>query len=127
MFKGWLDVSWARLGGVALRSIVIYFVFLVGLRAFGKRQVGQFTFFDMALVLLLANALQPAMTGPDTSVTAGLLIIAVLLLLNWLIARLRLRNRRFRELVEGTPTVIARDGSWLKGPRAGRASTWRTP
>ncbi|TMG26832.1 MAG: DUF421 domain-containing protein, partial [Chloroflexi bacterium] len=31
---------------------------------FGKREVGQFTLFDLVFILLVANALQPAITGP---------------------------------------------------------------
>lgn len=114
MFSGWFDVHWQSMAGVAVRSAVIYAVFLIGLRIFGKREVGQFTFFDLALILLVANALQPAMTGPDTSVGGGLIIVVVLLGLNWLVSRLRLRSTVFRRLLEGTPTVIAEDGHWLQ-------------
>ena len=73
---GWLQlgVPWWEL---ALRAVVIYLVFFVGLRIFGKREIGQFTVFDLVLVLLVANALQPAMTGPDTSLTGGLILIAI--------------------------------------------------
>jgi uncharacterized membrane protein YcaP (DUF421 family) len=118
VFKGWFDVTWQTMAGVAVRSAIIYLVFLMGLRVFGKREVGQFTFFDLALILLVANALQPAMTGPDNSVAGGLVIILVLLAANWVIARLRLRSMLVRHLLEGTPTVIAQDGAWL--PRAMR-------
>jgi hypothetical protein len=53
------------------RTAIVYAVFILVLRAFGKRELGQFTIFDLALLLLAANALQPAMTGPDTSVGGG--------------------------------------------------------
>ena len=55
---------------------VIYVVFFGALRLFGKREIGQFTLFDLALVLLAANALQPAITGPDASLLGGLIVIA---------------------------------------------------
>jgi uncharacterized membrane protein YcaP (DUF421 family) len=114
VFHGWFDVSWSGLANVALRSAIIYVIFLVGLRLFGKREVGQFTFFDLALVLLLANALQPAMTGPDTTVGAGLVIVFVLFVLNLLLSRLRLKSTLMRRLLEGHPTVIAQNGAWLE-------------
>jgi uncharacterized membrane protein YcaP (DUF421 family) len=114
VFHGWFDVSWSGLANVALRSAIVYVIFLVGLRLFGKREVGQFTFFDLALVLLLANALQPAMTGPDTTVGAGLVIVIVLFLINLLLSRLRLKSPLMRRLVEGHPTVIAQQGAWLQ-------------
>lgn len=113
MFTGWFNVGWSGLANVALRCVVIYVIFLVGLRLFGKREVGQFTFFDLALVLLLANALQPAMTGPDTTVGAGLVIVVVLFVINLLLSRLRLKSTLMRRLLEGHPTVIAQNGTWI--------------
>ena len=55
-----------------VRATVIYLALLVALRLFGKREVGQFTLIDLVLILLVANAVQPAMTGPDVSLTGGL-------------------------------------------------------
>lgn len=57
--------------GIALRTAVIYAVVLLGMRLSGKREVGQMTPFDLTLLLLLSNAVQNAMTGPDTSVLGG--------------------------------------------------------
>lgn len=111
-----------RLGVPALdlviRSAAIYLALLVGLRAFGKREVGQFTLFDLILVLLVANAVQPAMTGPDSSLTGGIIIMATLFIMNFLIALLRLKSPFFRRLSEGVPTIIGKDGAWLDAQMA---------
>jgi uncharacterized membrane protein YcaP (DUF421 family) len=98
---------------IAARSALIYFAIVIGLRLFGKREIGQFTIFDLVLVLLIANAVQPAMTGPDCSVTGGFVIIAVLLALNLLVALVRLKVPFARSVLEGHPTIIARDGAWI--------------
>jgi len=98
---------------LALRCAVIYLVMIIGLRAFGKREVGQFTLFDLVLVLLIANAVQPAMTGPDSSLLGGVIIIATLLILNLVISRLREESPFFRRLIQARATVIAQGGSWL--------------
>ncbi len=97
------------------RTAIVYVVFVLVLRVFGKRELGQFTIFDLALLLLAANALQPAMTGPDTSVGAGLVILATIFALNWLTAMARERVPAFRGLLAPEPTVLARDGAWLDG------------
>jgi len=86
---------------------------LFGLRLFGKREVGQFTLFDLVFVLLVANAVQPAMTGPDSSLTGGLIIIATLLLLNFAVGWLRGRSKLFNRVVEPSSTVVAREGQWM--------------
>jgi uncharacterized membrane protein YcaP (DUF421 family) len=98
---------------LVVRTTIIYLLFLVSLRLSGKRQLGQFTLFDIALVLLAANALQPAMTGPDQSVTGGVIIIVTIFSLNRLVAEARLRSSAVRGILEFQPTVIGRDGQWL--------------
>lgn len=98
---------------IALRSALIYLVLFIGLRLFGKREVGHFTLFDLVLILLVANAVQPAMTGPDTSLVGGLVIIGVLLVLNWGLGRVLPRSALFHRLLQPRPTVIAQRGQWL--------------
>lgn len=97
---------------LVIRCTVIYLVLLFGMRLFGKREVGQFTLFDLVFVLLVANAVQPSMTGPDTSLGGGLLIILILLLLNFGVSFLRLRVPWFNRLVEPASVVVAKDGAW---------------
>jgi len=109
LFK--LSIPWWEL---IVRSIVIYLVFFIGLRLFGKRELGQFTTFDLVLVLLVANALQPAITGPDNSLTGGVIIIVVLLLINRGVALLRSHWPWFDHLIEPPPTVVVRDGKYIK-------------
>jgi uncharacterized membrane protein YcaP (DUF421 family) len=96
-----------------LRSTVIYLAVLLALRLFGKREVGQFTLIDLVLILLLANAVQPAMTGPDTSLTGGLVIIATLVVVNRAIAFARAKLPFVQRLVESPPTPLIRDGAWI--------------
>lgn len=98
---------------IVVRTVVIYLVLLFGLRLFGKRQVGQFTIFDLVLILLVANAVQPAITGPDTSLLGGLLIIGTLFVVNTGVNWLELRTRFFAETFLGHPTIIAKDGQWF--------------
>jgi uncharacterized membrane protein YcaP (DUF421 family) len=99
---------------IVVRTSIIYLVFLALLRLSGKRQLGQFTLFDIALVLLAANALQPAMTGADQSVTGGVIIVITIFALNRLVAEARVRIPIVKDLLEPKPTVIGRDGRWLK-------------
>src|SRR2546425_8821095 len=98
------------LSNIALRTAVIYAVVLVGVRLSGKREVGQMTPFDLTLLLLLSNSVQNAMTGPDTSVLGGIVAASTLLLLNYLVAEVSGGNRRFRKLLQGSPSLLVHDG-----------------
>lgn len=102
--------NWHALVEIALRTSVIYILVLIGIRLTGKREVGQMTPFDLTLLLLLANAVQNAMTGPDTSLLGGAMAAIVLLLLNFLLADLSGLNRRFRRMIQGSPTLLVHNG-----------------
>jgi uncharacterized membrane protein YcaP (DUF421 family) len=95
---------------ITARTLIIYLVILVGLRLSGKREIGQMTVFDLVVLLLISNAVQNAMVGPDTSLLGGILAALVLLVANALIARLRLTWPGLRRLVEGTPTLLVLHG-----------------
>jgi len=100
---------------LVVRSITIYVVLMIALRVFGKRELGQMTIFDLVLVLLVANAVQPAMTGPDSSLLGGLLIIGTLFLLNWGVGWARLRSPVVSHLLQSPATVLASQGAWIPG------------
>ena len=68
------------------------------------------TIFDLVLLLLIANAVQNAMVGPDTSLVGGLLAALVLLALNALVARLGLRWPQLRRAIAGSPTILVLHG-----------------
>ena len=93
--------------------MLIYFALLVALRIFGKREVGQFTLYDLVFILLVANALQPAITGPDNSLGGGLVLILALVLTNAGVSRLD-RIPRFHRLLAAPPAVIIKDGEYLR-------------
>ena len=97
-----------------VRAGMVYLVLLVLIRLSGKRTMGQFTPFDMLLIVLLGNAVQNSLLGKDTSLTGGLLLAAVLIALNWCVAFLTSRSQRAEQLVEGVPVVLARDGKLFR-------------
>lgn len=95
-----------------VRCVVIDAVLVVALRLFGKREIGQFTLYDLVLILLVANAVQPAMTGPDSSLSGGLVIIGVLVLFNWGLSRLD-QYRFFHKLLVPAPRIIIENGAYV--------------
>lgn len=98
---------------IAIRTAVVYLVILVGLRLAGKREVGQLTVIDLVVLLLISNAVQNAMLGPDTSLLGGSIAVIVLLLMSVLLGQLRLRSRRLRHLFVGSPTLLVLRGETI--------------
>jgi uncharacterized membrane protein YcaP (DUF421 family) len=92
------------------RGAIIYAVLLVMVRVAGKRTVGQFTPFDLLVVMLLSESVSNALSGGDESIPGGLLIAATLIGLNILIAFITSRSRKAADLIDGTPVLLGRDG-----------------
>ena len=63
-------------------------------------------------ILLVTNALQPAITGPDTSLGGGFILIAALVGLNFLVGKLD-NLPRFHRIFTPAPAVVMRDGKYL--------------
>jgi uncharacterized membrane protein YcaP (DUF421 family) len=98
---------------IVLRSIVVYLVLVVGFRLAGKREIGQFTPFDLVLILLIANAVQNAMVGSDTSLVGGIIAAVTLLGINWIVGAFVKHNPEMRRAALGEPTVLVQDGATI--------------
>src|SRR3989442_15796032 len=107
---GTLTASWHTLVDVALRTSVVYLALLVGLRLTGTRQLGQMSTFDLVLLLVIANAVQNAMVGPDTSLAGGLVAAGGLIGWHRVIDRLRLGSRRVHRLLAGRRNMLVHPG-----------------
>ena len=97
-----------------LRAAAVYAVLMVLIRASGKRTMGQFTPFDMLVIVLLGSAVQNSLLGKDTSLGGGLLLAVTLVAINWCVAFVTSRSARAERIVEGAPVVLARDGQLFR-------------
>jgi len=102
-----LDLPWWEF---ILRGAIVYCALLLMMRLSGRRTVGQFTPFDLLVVMLLSEAVSNSMSGGDDSLIGGLIIAATLLALTMLVAFLTSRSERIEKFVDGSPVLIGRDG-----------------
>jgi|SRR5579884_377789 uncharacterized membrane protein YcaP (DUF421 family) len=109
-----LNLDPRSLALIVLRTLVVYVVLLLGLRLAGKRELGQMTTFDFVVLLIISNAVQNAMVGPDTSLNGGLLAAIVLLAVNYLASRLGLRSPWLRSRLIGNPTLLVHEGELIE-------------
>ena len=93
-----------------LRPICVYVFLVVLLRIFGKRELAQLNPFDLVVLLSLANTVQNAIIGDDTSLVGGLIGAFSLCACNYLVVRFLFKHRRLDQLIEGTPTVLIENG-----------------
>jgi uncharacterized membrane protein YcaP (DUF421 family) len=98
-----------------IRTVVVYWALIVLLRLAGKRDLAQLNSFDLIVMLLLSNVVQNAVIGPDDSLLGGLIGATVLIAANAFLVRVVRPNRHVAAFLEGTTTVLARNGRWIPG------------
>src|SRR5437899_8321689 len=99
---------------IILRTAVVYVVVLVLLRAAGKRELGQMSPVDLVVILVIANAVQNAMTGGDNSLIGGIVAATTLVAMNLVFARIGHRIPLIQHLFEGEPTLLLKDGKVIE-------------
>lgn len=102
-----------ELAMTALRGVAVYALMLVVIRLLGKRTVGMFTAFDLLVALMLGEVVDEIIYG-DVTFSQGFVAIAVIALCTYLTAWLCYWNHGFDRLLEGQPTVIVRDGTFVR-------------
>jgi uncharacterized membrane protein YcaP (DUF421 family) len=97
-----------------IRAVSIYLFLVVALRLAGKRELSQLNTLDFVVLLAVANAVQNGLIGADNSVTCAVAGATVLFLVDAALAFVVFRSRRAQKVVEGTPTLLIRDGQVLE-------------
>ena len=96
------------------RTILLYFILMVGLRLMGKRQIGELEPSELVLTLIISDLAAVPMQDFGIPLVNGVFPIVTLLCLSMLLSFFSLKSIRFRGLVCGYPTVIIRDGKILQ-------------
>jgi uncharacterized membrane protein YcaP (DUF421 family) len=99
---------------IILRTAVVYVVVLVLLRVAGKRELGQMSPVDLVVILVIANAVQNAMTGGDNSLIGGIIAATTLVAMNIAFSRVAHRIPYIAHLFESEPTRLVKDGKLIK-------------
>jgi uncharacterized membrane protein YcaP (DUF421 family) len=103
MHSIWQDmlVAGVPVAEKVVRTIAVYIFLIVGLRLFGKRELGQLNPLDFIVLLLLSNTVQNAIIGNDNSLVGGLIGAAVLFVFNDILVRYAYRSPQARRMIEG--------------------------
>lgn len=99
---------------ILLRSSVVYLFMVAAIRLFGKKELSQLSVTDLVFILLISNAVQNAMLGPDTSLAGGVLAALCLFILNYLLKQLMYRSKKVKSLIEGEPVMLIYKGNLIE-------------
>lgn len=104
------DLFSAGYPNIILRALAVYLFIILAIRIFGKKELAQLSVIDLVFILLISNAVQNAMLGPDTSLEGGLVAAGALFAANFTLKQLLFRNKELSKIVQGEALVLIYKG-----------------
>src|SRR5215210_2054840 len=102
--------DWNFLFETALRSLIMFFMILVGLRLLGKRGVKQLSIFELVVIISLGSAAGDPMFYKEVGILPAVIVFAIIVACYTLIVYLVGKNKRFEKILEGKPVCLIKDG-----------------
>ncbi|QUW22464.1 DUF421 domain-containing protein [Sporosarcina sp. Marseille-Q4063] len=100
---------------IGFRTFFLYFFILLVLRVMGKREVGELGILDVVVFIIMAEVAAIAIEDPRNKLFHTVFPILLLLVIQLISSFISLKSKKFRDLVDGDPSVIIRNGKILEG------------
>jgi len=107
--------DWTGLGRVLLEGTVAYGALVAILRISGKRTLTKLNAFDLVVTVALGSTLATILLSKEVALAEGVLALALLVTLQAIITWLSVRSPRFQSVVKSEPTLLVREGAFLRG------------
>lgn len=95
---------------VIFRTLFLYFLILFVFRLMGKREIGELGVFDLVVNIMIAEMAVMAIDETKIEIIKAIIPIILLMLIQILTAQLSLKSKKFRDLIDGSPTIIINKG-----------------
>jgi uncharacterized membrane protein YcaP (DUF421 family) len=92
-------------------AIVAYAALVTFLRISGKRTLPKMNAFDLVVTVALGSTLATVILSKDVALAEGLLALALLIALQWVVAWGSTRSQRVSELVKSEPQILYHRGA----------------
>lgn len=96
---------------ILFKIIIVYIIVMILLKLMGKREIGQVSLFDFAIILIISDILVIGVEQDFKLFSFYIIGVIFLALLQLLISFIILKNRNIRSLFDGKESVIIYDGN----------------
>ena len=102
--------DWNGLARVLVVGICAYAALVLMLRVSGKRTLSKMNAFDFVVTVALGSTLASLLLSKDVPLAEGLLALALLISLQWVVASLAVRFPWWRRVIKSEPRLLALHG-----------------
>ena len=98
-----------------LRSVLLYLLLILTMRALGKRQLGELAPYELALTILLAEIIGGPIDDVSKPLLHGLLPVAAVMTVHGALTLLCMKSDKMRALISGKPSLVISRGEIKRG------------
>ncbi|MEH7490748.1 DUF421 domain-containing protein [Neobacillus niacini] len=95
---------------IIFRTIFFYVLILFFFRVMGKREIGELSILDLVVFVMIGEMAIVSIDNPKRPLIETIIPMVLLVLIQIGLAMLSLKSKRFRDLVDGKPTIIINKG-----------------
>jgi uncharacterized membrane protein YcaP (DUF421 family) len=106
--------NWMGLIRIAVVGICAYVALLLLLRVSGKRTLSKMNAFDLVVTVALGSTLATILLAKDTALAEGILALALLIFLQFVITWLSVRSKTVSRLAKAEPQLLFHEGKFLE-------------
>jgi len=106
------EADWEFMVEICLRTFIMYFIILIGLRLLGKRGVRQLSVFELVVIISLGSAAGDPMFYKEIGLLVPVLIFAVIVSAYRMTTFLMAKSKKMDDLIEGTCVYLIREGEF---------------
>jgi uncharacterized membrane protein YcaP (DUF421 family) len=110
----WFYQGWDGPLRVLVVGTLAYLALVVVLRISGTRTLSKMNAFDFVVTVAIGSTLATVLLSKDTALVEGVVALAVLIMLQWLITWLATRSEQVTRLIKAEPVLLVRDGQMLR-------------
>ncbi|WP_316571885.1 DUF421 domain-containing protein [Neobacillus sp. YIM B06451] len=96
---------------ILFRTVLLYLLVIVTFRLMGKREVGELSVIDLVVTIMLAEIASMAIENTQDHLMHTLIPIFAIVILQILFSFISLKSKRFRDLLDGRPSIIINKGT----------------
>lgn len=99
---------------VLARTVILYIIVVTVMRLMGKRQIGELQPYELATAIMISELAAVPMQDMGIPLINGIVTILVLLICQFIISFVSMKNNSIRNIVCGKPVVLIENGKIIE-------------
>ncbi|WP_206352186.1 DUF421 domain-containing protein [Tautonia rosea] len=110
----WVFQGWEGPLRVLVVGSAAYLALIVLMRITGPRTLSKMNAFDFVVTVAIGSTLATVLLSKEVALIDGVVALALLIMLQWLITWLATRSEQVTRLIKAEPVLLVRDGQMLR-------------